>query len=320
MSYDPYQQQPQPGYTPPPSDGTWPAPGDPYQQPTYPPTVPAQPGYTQPAFPSTEPASGYPPPAYGAASGQGSGTGAWTPPPPPSPWSTPTPAKRGVGVGLLIGAIIATAAVCGTAGYFTGKATSGSSSSAGKSSTETGPRVTQSAAPAQPAIALGDGAGLKAHLVPPPAGAKTYPVDDSTNGVMTIDQFVKAAFDGDADERARLVQRGFEVAAENDWSKSSVEYSTQLIQFSAPAGAEGYVTGQHSAFLDDTDVKANYTIPGVTLGYGFEKPAFDSLGNRRAILICQAKNIVIVLFVYTPGQFDRNAEAAVLSAQLTALG
>jgi hypothetical protein len=289
------------------------------------PGFPGQPGYqSQPGYqasPVYQPGSAYQPgpPAPGTTGWMPGGA----PAPMPTPWAVQPAPARSFRTRTLVLWLIVTALVCACAGFFGGAATNLDDD---KSKTTAGgaPETTASAKVATKGaatIAPGDSKALKAHLAAAPAGAKAYPIDNSSSGVMTLDQFVKNAFDGDTDEKARLQQRGFLVAVQNDWAGAdSVEFSTQLLQFSAASGAEGYVTGQHDAFTGDSEVKASYKIPGTTLGYGFEKPAFDKAGNRRAFLICQDGPIVIVMFVYTPGQFDRTAEIAALQRQLDALG
>jgi hypothetical protein len=282
-------------------------------------------GYQDSAYPQTSSYSqspyGQQTPSYGA--GQ-SPYGA----PVATPWQNNQKTSKRYGIGVLIGLIIATAVVCSGVGFFGGRAsvdTSSKKTGGGGGTTtttttggggNTAPKITPATK-----ITPGDGQTLKTYLVKPPSGSHTLKVDDSDDGVQSMDQFLKAYFDNDTNERDLLTQRDYKVCAASDWvTKSHVEVQTQLIQFGAASGAEDYVTGQKGAFLDDDTVKSHYTIPGVTNGYGFEKPDLDSAGNRRATLMAQDGNIAVVLFIYTPTSFDRTTEMGYLQSQMTALG
>ncbi len=170
------------------------------------------------------------------------------------------------------------------------------------------------------AIAAGDGAALKAHLAKPPAGAKARSVANSTGGVETLDQFVKNLYPDSSNEKGIMQTRGFQVAAESEWQGSDgVIVDTVLVQFGDADGAESYVTSAHSAYLDDKTIATSYALAGLDHGYGYERSAMDKYGDRQAILACQMGPIVVLMFVYTPGQFDRAAERATLQRQVTAL-
>jgi hypothetical protein len=341
MSEGPYSDPS--GQNPPTSDGTWQAPPPyvpPYQAtpPTqpYPTTPPAEPyGSTPPTQPygSTPPADPYAPqPAvdpYGTPAPYQPGQAY----PPQSPYGTaPTypgyaqgtqwqavpqqPRRR---TGLIIGIVVAVVLVLCVGGLVAvGLSGSGDDKTSGTKAPNLTP--TKSAAPVVAAIALGDGAALKAHLAKPTAGAKTFTIDNSSSGVETLDQFVKNSFPDSPDEKGILQTRGFEVVAENNWrGTDGVSVNTQLIQFANVDGAVGHVLGQHGAYADDTTVTNTYALAGLSNGWGYERPTLDEYGNRAAILTCNMGNIVIVMFIFTPGQLDRAAELADMQRQVAAL-
>jgi hypothetical protein len=320
--------------------------GSPYQgggyQPEQPYQQPSDPGYGQGYQPGYQTGGGYQDAGYQQTSpytqspyGQQSATPSYGQSQSPygapvaTPWQAQPSTSKKYGIGLLIGLVIATAVICSGVGFFGGRASVDTSSTkttttttGGGGGTTTGGGDNGKAKPV-PATSVtpGDGKTLKTYLIKPPAGAHVLKVDDSTDGVQSMDQFLKAYFDNDSNERDLLTQRDYKVCAAADWTTTNdVEVQTQLIQFGAPAGAEDYVTGQKGAFLDDSDVKSHYTIPGVTNGYGFEKPDLDSAGDRRATLMAQDGNIAVVMFIYTPSAFDRTTEMGYMQAQVSALG
>jgi hypothetical protein len=236
-----------------------------------------------------------------------------------APWSSgQAPTRRGIGVGALIVWLAVTAVVCAGAGFFVGHASrkTTTSSSPGRATTTPTTAVKSTIA----AIPPGNGAVLRAHLIPMPAGAKALTTSGATDDVMTLDQFLKKFFDTDPLERGRLTARSFEIAVQGEWvTKADVEVHDQIVQFGNDDGAKSYVLGQHSAYEDDPEWPDNFTIPGVTLGYGFENPELDKAGNRRAVLLCQDGPFTVIVFFFTPAAFDRTSEIAVLKSQVAAL-
>ncbi len=169
-------------------------------------------------------------------------------------------------------------------------------------------------------IAPGDGPGLAAHLAKPPTGAKILPIDNSTGGVQTLDQYIKNSYPDSTKEKGILQSRGFAVAAENDWrGTDGVQVDTQLLQFGTADGAQSHIDGQHAALVADKTVTKTYTLPRPDAGYGYERSGLDKVGDRQAIFMCQMGPIVIVMTIYTPGQFDVLAEEAILQFQVAAL-
>ncbi len=228
----------------------------------------------------------------------------------------PTPPKRRTG--MIIGIVIAVVVVLCIGGLVAiGASDNNGTSTKGSKAPTTTPTT---APPAVVSIPLGDGTALKSHLAKPPTGAKSFTIDNSTAGVETLDQFVKNSFPDSPDEKGILQTRGFEVVAENNWrGTNGVSVNTQLIQFKDADGAVSHVVGQHGAYADDKTITATYALPGLTNGYGYERPALDKYGNRGAILSCAVGNIVIVMFIFTPGQLDRPSELADIQRQVAAL-
>jgi hypothetical protein len=304
-SYQPAPYEPAP-YQPTSVD----QPATPYQPGVaYQPNTPYLPGQSDPSGPNNPGAfAGYPPPNYPGYQATSM----------PGPWQPGQPPKRRR-TGLIIGSIVAVVVVlCGggiVAVLVNHKTSSTATSSTTSTSTKTG-----KPAPTVVAIAPGDGAALKAHLAKMPAGAKKSSVDGSTSGIETLDQYMKLHFSKDPAERGILEERGFKVAAENYWiDKHSVQVNTQLMQFGDSSGAEGQLIGQKGAFADDPAATAHYTLPGLVHGTGLEESGLDKYGNRTAILMCQDGPIYIVIFIYTPGKFNRPSELAIIKRQVDAL-
>ena len=312
-----------------PQPGAWVPPAQPEPSPwsaSYsagPPTqqVLAQPTSGTPApLPYGYPPHGYQPPAYQPQ---------WPAVPMP-------PAPRRVGIAAVVAiAVVAAIVGCGggvalglsihssragtnaTAATGTAKATGTAAPSA--SGPVAGPTATGSVPPT-PSVALGDGAALLAKILPMPAGAKAITVSGSTGGTMTLDQFLQREYPGDQTERGRMQARDFRVAAQREWlGADGIETHIQLVQFGADTGAESFALGQLNAYAVDTDVTGTFTLSGATHGTGFEKSALDKAGNRRAILLAQDGPVVVFIFLYTPGSFDRAGDISLMQRQLTAL-
>ena len=339
------------GHNPPTSDGTWQAPpvapyqpSAPYEQSApFEPSTPYQPaGPYQPSVPYQPPAANQPAAPYQQTQGQPYQQSQQYPPtqsyqqaqsfqqaqpgqpfPPGSPYAPPAaypairpwqipPKKRNVrlivrlSVTGLVVLIIAIGALASTLNHHHKSAASS------KSISKAGPTVA--------AIPLGDGAELKKHLAALPKGAKNTKIDNSTGGIQTLDQYVANSFPDSSTERGLLVTRGFEVAAENDWTGSDgITVDTQLLQFKDASGSESHVLGQQGAYEADSTVTDSYNLPDFEYGFGHEKSALDKYGNRAAIFLCKDGPIVIVITIYTPGQFDRPAELAIVQRQVAAL-
>ncbi len=195
---------------------------------------------------------------------------------------------------------------------------SGPSAGASKATVPSGSTSSGSAAGLVP---LGDGQALIGKVVPAPAGAHIYDVDDSSAGVMDVQQYVRHYFKGDASELSRLRQEGFQVAASTDYVRSDgIEIATHLVQFTDATGAQDYFDVEKSAWTADDRVTATFEVPATPDAVGYELSKVDSLGNRRSVMYERVGNVVAVVNVYTSRQIDQAVDVKALRAQLAALG
>ena len=127
-----------------------------------------------------------------------------------------------------------------------------------------------------------------------------YDVDDSSAGVMDLDQYVRHYFKGDATELNRLRKEGFQVAASTDYVRSDgIEIATHLVQFTDATGAEDYFDVEKSAWTTDDRVTAAFEVPATPDAVGYELSKVDSLGNRRSVMYEHVGNVVVVVNIYT---------------------
>ena len=158
-------------------------------------------------------------------------------------------------------------------------------------------------------------------IVTPTAAGHAQTISGTSHGVMTLDQLISLSFDNDSAEKGRLTDRGFAAAAQREWINSSnVQVDIQLIQFNDASGASDHVSNQVDAYGRDDKVTGSFDIAGVSGGKGFEKSDRDSYGNRSATLIAAAGNVAVLMFVFTPHDFDRATEMSVMAKQVAALG
>jgi hypothetical protein len=165
---------------------------------------------------------------------------------------------------------------------------------------------------------LRDGKALLAQILPAPAGAESFTVKGSTNGVLDLDQYV-AIFRSDHQVAAKadLRARGFQVAAERDWQGTDgVEVEILLTQFEDTEGALSYVLNQANSYDRDPKYTASFVIPSATHGEGFEAAGLDAAGNHRATLLAQDGRLKVTIFFYVPGTFDRAGEIALMQREL----
>ncbi len=323
---------PQPSYGQPPADGTpasgQPASGQPaWGQPAWgqPPTTPyehspyQQSPYQQPGYGP----AGYPAPAYGQPYGQSSDPGyggqpqgypptGWGAPGPVAPaYGWPTPPRRRTGriVGIIAAVVVV---VLGGLVAIGARMDSPDKAKATRTASKT---------PATPRIAIGDGTGLLGAIVTPSSAGHAHTIPGTSHGVMTLNQLVSLSFDNDAAEKGRLTDRGFAAAAQREWINSNdVQIDIQLIQFKDASGANEHVSNQVDAYDGDDKVTDSFAISGVSGGKGFEKSDRDSYGNRSATLIAPAGNVAVLMFLFTPHDFDRATEMSVMAKQVAALG
>jgi hypothetical protein len=170
------------------------------------------------------------------------------------------------------------------------------------------------------AIPLGDGQSLIGRIVPAPAGARSYNVDDSSAGIMTVAQYVRHYFNGATSELNRLQEEGFRVAASTDYVRSDgFEIATHLVQFTDSTGAQEYFDVERSAWAAEDGV-TTFSVPARPNAAGYDLAKVDSLGNRRTVMYDHTGNVVVVVNVYTPRKIDRAEDVKVLQAQLVRLG
>jgi hypothetical protein len=182
------------------------------------------------------------------------------------------------------------------------------------------PSGSTSSGSATDSIPLGDGQALIGKIVPAPPGAHVYDVDDSSAGVMDVQQYVRHYFNSDASELNRLRQGGFQVAASTDYVRSDgIEVATHLVQFADATGAQDYFAVEKSAWAADHRVSATFEVPATPDAVGYELAKVDSLGNRRSVIYEHVGNVVIVVNVYTSHKIDQATDAKVMQAQLAAL-
>jgi hypothetical protein len=135
---------------------------------------------------------------------------------------------------------------CGTAGFVVGK-----------SSAQIGARIRSGAAAAKTSPCRGAslstavGHQLASALVPLPSGT-TYLKGRYRHQVDTLDQYIATLYSKSAHERARLVARCFQVAAQQGWQwRSGRIVAVYLAQFGTHADARSYALAAQSADLAD---------------------------------------------------------------------
>ncbi len=257
--------------------------------------------YGQPIDPRYGPPPGYPQGGWGAP-GQAA--------PPAYGWPATPPRRRtGLVIGIIVAVVVVVLGGLAAIGATLGRPDKGTAAN------------TTSHAPAGSGIAIGDGAALLGAIVTPTAAGHAQTISGTSHGVMTLDQLISLSFANDSAEKSRLTDRGFAVAAQREWINSNnVQVDIQLIQFKDAAGADEHVSNQLDAYGRDDTVTSSFDVASVPGGKGFEKSDLDSYGNRSATLIASAGNVAVLMFVFTPHDFDRSSEMSVMAKQVAALG
>ncbi len=249
----------------------------------------------------------------------------WT----PAPWTPPPPApvtrKTSVIVSVLVTAVVFAVLCSGlgftggyAAGYFgerprNSAAVPGSTASPSAPAPAVGPSTPLTSRSPAP-IPVGNGTALRSRLAPHDA-VTTYPIDDSTNGLETVDQLAK----GSADLLAQLQSWGCAGAAENEWlGADGVAVNTRLIQFRTAQGAGDYwnVADLRTRSSGLTDA---WPITGVHNGWGYQNPTRDDNGWHDVGFLYADGPIVIQMPIYTYGPFDWPSEIALMQKQIDAL-
>jgi hypothetical protein len=261
------------------------------------PTEPAQPGFPVPlGYPALY-APGYPAPAttgYPAPL-----PGGYYPAPPGGFGTPPVPRRRrrGLIIGVAAAVVLVLVLVLGGAAFVVFS--------------------NRHHKPQGPA-AVGDGTALLAEMVPAPAGST--PV--TGGGVKDLATFVDEHFPTEnVAATNELRSYGFAVAAERAYTRTDqVIVATQLVQFGTSNGAASYVRQQRAAFLADPAVTDPTPVTQVAGGASFEFGKIDATHpERHAVLIGDAGNVAVVMFIYSPGVLDRYANVTVFVVQVQAL-
>ena len=251
--------------------------------------------------PSSVPGGGYAPP-YGPG-------GAWTTPgspqwPQSSTWGTPSwgaqplparpPSRTRVHVIWLVVALV-TALGCGTAGFVIGKSSAQIDSAIKSGAAAADAKPCPKAAPAHSV-----GVRLAGDLLPRAPGAK-YLKGRYKHQVDTLGQYVTTLYSKAPDEKGRLIQRCFQVAAQQGWVLPSGRIVVvYLAQFGTPADARSYALATQSADIADRRNKLHDAVSGVSDGILIENPKQDKYGNTESRLIGDKGTVAIIIHVFEP--------------------
>lgn len=249
---------------------------------------------------NTGPEATPPPDTWGAPNvSWGSPTYAWGVPPPPS---RPTRNAR-VHVIWLVVALVA-ALGCGTAGFVIGKSSAQISSAIKSDAAAAGAKPCRGASPAH-----STGVHLASELLPLPAGAR-YLKGRYRHQVDSLDQFVGTLYSSAPREKARLVARCFQVAAQQGWVLPSGRIvAVYLVQFGTSADARSYALAAQSADLADRRNKLHGAVNGVSDGILIEDPAPDKYGNTVSRLIGDKGNVAIIVHFFVPAHLPLRTSA-----------
>jgi hypothetical protein len=168
-----------------------------------------------------------------------------------------------------------------------------------------------------PALVGGDGKQLKRYLAPIPAGG----IRAAADGVQDADAFIEAnRVDSELGGFA-LEELQFQIAVTRDWiGADGLGANIELVEFASPDNARTFAEAQDRTYRTADTVTGRTTIRGTDDCHLYRLPAFDSVGNRRAVANCVDRNIDIVIAFFVPDAYDDAAELAVLQGQLDALG
>jgi len=224
----------------------------------------------------------------------------WTPPPAPPPFLPPLPPRRppaarmrkGRFFGGLVGAAVLAAAI----------------------------GVVVAGGLRDDHTVTGDGTALVAHVLAPPSDAFEITDDvGGANGVFTLDQFTKTYFSDPASAASDLSALRFRAMAERSWvGPDGIRYDDQLIEFSNAQNADLYLGEQLGYYRSDGRLGPGFTVAGGR-GTGYETVDLDRFGTRRAYLLAESGNLVVLVLAFAPGPLNRAEEAGVLTDQLRIL-
>jgi hypothetical protein len=225
----------------------------------------------------------------------------------PPGWGMPPPAPprrtARLHVVWLVVALVA-ALGSGTAGFLIGKSSEQISSNIRSGAAATGARPCHGATTPGPAV----GSHLASRLLPLPRGAKY--LKGLKHRVDTLDDYVKTLYSSAPYERARLVARCFQVAAQQGWVLPSGRIvAVYLAQFGTHADARSYALAAQSADLADKRNKLHGPVTGVSDRMIIEAPAPDKYGNTVTRLIADKGKVAIIVHLFVPAHLPQRAVA-----------
>lgn len=196
---------------------------------------------------------------------------------------------------------------CGTAGFVIGKSSAQIGSAIKSDVAAAGARPCREAAPARSV-----GVRLAGELLPLPPGAK-YLKGRYKHQADTLEQYVTTLYSSASYEKRRLIQRCFQVAAQQGWVMPSGRIVVvYLAQFRAPADARSYALATQSADIADPRNKLHDAVRGVSDGILIEDPKQDKYGNTESRLIGDKGNVAIIVHVFEPAQLPSRRSATPL--------
>jgi hypothetical protein len=191
----------------------------------------------------------------------------------------------------------------GTAGFVIGKASEQISANIKSGAAAAGATSCRGATPG-PAV----GSHLASRLLPLPPGAKY--LKGLKHRVDTLDQYVKTLYSSAPYEKARLVARCFQVAAQQGWVLPSGRIvAVYLAQFGTHADARSYALAAQSADLADKRNKLHGPVSGVADGMIIEAPGPDKYGNTVTRLIGDKGKVAIIVHMFVPAHLPQRAMA-----------
>jgi hypothetical protein len=120
--------------------------------------------------------------------------------------------------------------------------------------------------------------------------------------VDTLEQYVTTLYSrAPRYEKRRLIQRCFQVAAQQGWeSPSGRMVVVYLVQFRTPADARSYTLAAQSADIAEPRNKFHDAVRGVSDGVLIEDPKLDKYGNTLSRLTGDKGNVSILIDVFEP--------------------
>ena len=242
--------------------------------------------------------------------------GTWGMPPPGQPgiWGMPPRPRRTGKVHLIWLAIALLATIAsGSVGFIIGKNSAQIGAVIKSAAAAAGARPCPGAT-----VAPSVGSHLAGELLPVPAGA-TRPKGPYAHQVLSLDQFISELYPQDPAEKARMVGRCFEVAAQQSWTVPSGEtVYVYLIQFGTNTDARSYALAGEQGFLADPLDKSHSSVSGVSDGILIQDPTLDKYGNTRSWLLGDQANVTIMIQIFVPAHLPASSVGPSLLRQQAA--